>query len=61
MSRFESVMSWFYRMRRTEDLAMRRIEKLGTGRNDVSGAAIPLFFAKRSVRLRASAMPQSAG
>lgn len=50
MSRFESAMSWFNRIRRGEDAALRRIRNLRTDLNDASGAAIPLFFARRPLR-----------
>lgn len=48
MSHIESAMSWFNRIRRREQPAMRRIENLSADLNCASSAAIPLFFAKRA-------------
>ena len=50
MSRLEPVMTWFNRIRRSDDLALRRINRLGQDLHEVPDVIIPLFFARKAFR-----------
>lgn len=50
MSHFKTVTVWFGRLRRYEDPLIRRMEKLGNDLDSKPKVAIPLFFARKTLR-----------
>ncbi len=44
MRRSKSMLTWLYRVVRSEDPALRRIDKLRASRNTGPSPAIPVFF-----------------
>jgi hypothetical protein len=48
MSHLEPVMTWFNQIRRSDDAALRRIERLGQDLHEAPDMIIPLFFAKKA-------------